>query len=121
MKQLQKIGYEAGSGISVSIVVPGVILRAIGLLGWRQRTAVGVVEDPDWFRGCHGRCLIELLWLCRIAAENGLLVERWWVGLLWKLLWLIRCRPWVSGRVVSCWRCRAGYGAWTGGGVVGYQ
>ena len=31
-KQLQKIGYEAGSGTSVSIVVPGVILREIGLL-----------------------------------------------------------------------------------------
>ena len=104
LKQLQKVGYEAGSRISVSIVVPGVILREIGLLGRRQRSAVGVVEDPDWFRGRHGRCLIGLLWLCRIAAENGLLAERWWVG----LPWLIRRGPWVSGRVVSCWRCRAG-------------
>ena len=70
MKQLQKVGYEAGSRISVSIVVPGVILREIGLLGRRQRSAVGVVEDPDWFRGRHGRCWIRLLWLCRVTAEK---------------------------------------------------
>ena len=31
-EQLQMVGYEAGSGVSVSIVVPGVILREIGLL-----------------------------------------------------------------------------------------
>ena len=93
----------AGSVKSALIVVsvPGVVFREIGLLSWRQGSAIGVIEDADWRGGCRRWRLVRLVWRCRFAAEDWLLIHWWWLRLLKGLLWLIMCGPWVSDRAVS--------------------